>query len=619
LLRAIRVGGSQRYRIKDEVLRTKRVREGANLVLLRAEVFGAAISISAHNDRLAGKWGSPFAESGADGAPVLPPRAQVGKGAGELAAEFVVRVDDETHVRKLVSHAAHQLDEEERRRTYSLKESLAAEGQRDPGMSVFCRYVTNDGRSFPTLTAVAGNNRALRRAELHKLRPEEIVLGVPETKLGLGTDSVRVVRNPAAWLAPLYDQLETKLDDQSGNEDLFADMVAACGVSVVEEEIVVGVAPASALTAVLHRDNADEHIHAVLDYGDGAKFDALGRQLLERYAGEGVISELQSAVLVGDAAPGADDDPASFGLECPFDPSDKSSRFALRDWRDRTLIALVYPTDKARQKLVRKVLAEPAPSQLTDQFANIRSRLLAVLQARGHARPWNTRASDVYTRKHARFGVAMSDTPLPVLIAAASPGQLSDELKARVAPLLCSHQLIVADRGSLDDGDDGAPSARRQPRNALNTIANADQRGLTFLAEVVEADKEGREARRVADGGELLTQLADREWVNSTDGFPKRAAAPKLPDPVPEEAELDAAGRFEIKTVVLIEHAERLHELLDSFAEITIEMADLAVAEAGIALDVDTYNALRQRMVLEGGRRLKEIIDPLDELVEVSS
>lgn len=616
LLRSTKVEGVFRYRLKDEVIRTKRVRDGANLVLLRTEIFGAAISISAHNDRLAGKWGSPFIENAGKGAPILPARVQVALDGDRPAAEFVIGVTDETEARKLISHAATLLDEEERRRTYSLKESLAAEGQRDPGMSVFCRYVTADGRTFQTLSAVAGNNRALRRAELHRLQPEEVALGVPETKLGLGNDSVKVVRSPAAWLAPLFDQLEAKIDGAS--DDTFAELTAACGVSVVEEEIVVGVSPSSALSSVLHRDNADEHIHAVLDYGDSAKFDALGRQLLERYVSEGAISELQRAVLTGDAAPAADSDPALFGLAGPYDPADPASRFALRDWRDRTLIALVYPTDKDRQKLVRKVLAEPAPSQLTEQFAKIRSRLLAVLQGRGHARPWNTRASDVYTRKQARYGIPVSDTPLGELIEAATPGQPSEELLARVTPLLAAHQLVVADRGSLDDGEEGVPSGRRQPRNALTTIAGSGQRGLTFLAELANADKEGRAARRVEDDGQLSEDDADRDWLNSTQGFPRTAQAPKIPAPEPEEAELDAAGEFEIKTVALIAHSERLHELLDSFADICSEMADLAAAEPGLALNVDTYNTLRQRLVLEGAKRLKQVAEPLDELVEVA-
>src|SRR4051794_24171605 len=154
------------YRLRRSVLQDKRPADGKHLWVLKVRIFGCVTAISPHNDRLVGVWPSPFQPSDATH-PYLPRRQQVAGEDGTPVAELNVPVSDVGELRRILRHTATALDREEGKRPYSLTESLANEGQRQAGMSVFTRYATQDGRSFLTLTAVAGNNRAHHRLGHH--------------------------------------------------------------------------------------------------------------------------------------------------------------------------------------------------------------------------------------------------------------------------------------------------------------------------------------------------------------------------------------------------------------------------------------------------------------------
>jgi hypothetical protein len=373
---------------------------------------------------------------------------------------------------------------------------------------------------------VAGNNRAHHRLGHHGLNIEELVLGVPIDKLGISGDHGQVIVGAHNWIKPHLDTCERRL--HGTQIDAASQALKAYMVAVVEEEIVVGADPVDELAALLHTDNVAEHIQSVLAYDDVPRFDALGRQLLASYRTEGRVTDAQLSVLNGDALPAVDEDPAYYGLTGPWDGT-LARLTELRDWRNRTLISLLFPTATADRKLVRKVLIEPAPTGLKIPEINHRSRLLAVMQMKGHGKRWNPRAGQIFQIRDGKNGITVSDTPLAELLKDAQAGALTHELKMRAHPFLCARDLIVPDRGSLDtiqkdDKGREEPSERRLPLNAIQAVA-ASARGLLFLREVIAADQTGRPVHQVDRDGEVIDErTADRTspspWTTSPPSTP---------------------------------------------------------------------------------------------------
>jgi hypothetical protein len=599
------------YRLRQGVLQDKRPADGKHLWVLKVKIFGCVTAISPHNDRLVGVWPSPFQAADATH-PYLPRRQQVKAEDNTPVAELTVPVSDVGELRRILRHTASALDREEGKRPYSLTESLANEGQRQAGMSVFTRYATKDGRSFLTLTAVAGNNRAHHRLGHHGLTIEELVLGVPVGKLGLSGDPGQVVIGAPKWIKSHLDAMERDLhgdDPGAAEQALKAYMVAA-----VEEEIVVGADPVGELTGLLHTDNVAEHIQSVLAYDDVPRFDALGRQLLARYHADGRISDEQLGVLNGDALPADAQDYEAYGLSGPYDGS--AERLTeLRDWRNRTLLNLLFPTDDPDRKIVRTVLAEPAPTGLKTPEINHRARLLAVLQMKGHGKRWNPRAGQVFQVRDGRNGVAITDTLLVDLLDQAKEGTVSDELKLRMHPFLCARELIVPDRGSLDtiardDKGREEPSERRQPTNALNAIAGSS-RGRALLREVLDADREDRGAvRQVDKDGRLIEgRAADRTWVNSADGFPKIVRyVPNEPEPEPEPEPLDDVQAFNQGKSQLLAEIQALHEQVEVVKDAAFSLAEIAKRDSTLRLDQATYREINDSLMLNLDRPIRETL-----------
>lgn len=606
------------YRLRPGVLLDKRPADGKHLWVLNVRLFGCVTAISPHNDRLVGVWPSPFQT--ADAAhPYLPRRKQVSTTDGTPVAELAVPVADVGELRRIVRRAASALDREEAKRPYSLTESLANEGQRQPGMSLFTRYATEDGRTFLTLTAVAGNNRAHHRLGHHDLTIEELVLGVPVGKLGLPGEPGHVVIGAPKWIKPHLDAMERRLhgsDPEAAEQALRAYMVA-----IVDEEIVVGADPIGELAGLLHTDNVAGHIQSVLAYDDVPRFDALGRQLLARYHADGRINDEQLAVLNGDALPEAREDYGSYGLSGPYDGSPQRLT-ELRDWRNRTLIKLLFPTADADRKIVRTVLAEPAPTGLKTPEVNHRSRLLAVLQMKGHGRRWNPRAGQVFQVRDGKNGVPISDTGLLDLLEQAKTGAISDELKLRMHPFLCARELIVPDRGSLDtlardDRGREEPSERRQPSNALNAIGSPG-RGAVLLREVLDAEREDRASVRQVDrDGELIDgRSADRTWVNSADGFPKIVRhVPNEPEPEPEPEPLDDVQAFNQGKSRLLADVQALHEQAEAVRDAAYDLAAIAARDTTLTLDGHTYRELSDALSLRLDRVIREALREVGALV----
>lgn len=579
------------YRLKDSAIHQRKLRGGNCIYLLRAKVFGCVVAESPHNDRLVGVWPSPFQD--VDGnRPHLPARAQNGS-----EAELIVRVKDVDELRRSLRHTSKELEREEDRRAYSLAESLANEGQRESGTSVFTRYVTEDGRTFAVLSAVAGNNRAHHRNAHHNLTVEDVVLGVPTAKLGIGGEPGKVVIGAPKWIKPHLDQMERRLHGDSELEREQAER--AFKVAEVEEDIVVGADPADELIALLQTDNVAEHIQSVLAYDDLPRYEALGHQLLRRHHAEGLIIDAELGVLAGDQLPNPSESPATYGLGGPWDGTAERME-ELRDWRNRRLIELVFPTSRQAARTVRDVLAEPAPSSLSAAQIKHRSRLLAVMQMKAYERGWNPRAGEIYLKAHGMKGVTVTDRPLSELLAEAKPGQLSDELKLRIHPFLCAGQLVVPDRGSLDrvivdDQGSEEPNQRRQPGNVLTALATST-RGLPFVREVLEADRENRKPRPVdVDGVPLEGKSADRTWFNSTEGFPKiegRTRREPEPEPEPEPEQLDDVAAFTVGQDTLLTGLQDLIEQAAAVKDAVFALGEIADRDSTLRLDGDLFKTI---------------------------
>jgi hypothetical protein len=156
---------------------------------------------------------------------------------------------------------------------------------------------------------------------------------------------------------------------------------------------------------------------------------------------------------------------------------------------------------------------------------------LAAIQPASASPRWNPRAGDVFAITHARQGIAVSGTPLPELLEAATENGVSFELRARMVPLLIDADLIQADRGSVTNEG----RLRRSPKHVVDSIVGAGTRGIALLTEVRQALVEQRPPRQIdADGQPVEHQEADRTWLDNDSQFRTRPGRRPDPEPQPE-------------------------------------------------------------------------------------
>ncbi|MEU3828144.1 hypothetical protein AB0F36_22925 [Streptomyces sp. NPDC029080] len=544
--------------LADRVL-SRITTEAGDMTVVNVRMHGVGGVVWENNERISSAWHSLADPSAAtDDRRALArihPWTRVTSEGGEEALAALRRFVSSRE--ELVSDVRLAVDALARRvghRPYDLKQELILNGQQEPGLYVAQHFqleepppAGEDGRPLHPAEhwgwmAVRGNNRTKERQEIYGVSSAEVLTGVPLKRLG--GEGEALVFDPHQWLARLSETLNQEYAREGEWEpDSSARAVRAKNVAVVGAQLVVGSTTPRRLYRIVQMSNRRDHVHPPLGFTQNDRSRALARSVLGAYVAAGQLDEQTAEVLSG-AAP---------VTELPGAPSGATVS-ELRDLRSMMLLRELFPTDGAKRFIIRRVLSESPPSQLTAPEVNQRARAWSALTSESYPKAWNPRIGEVFQVSEVRTGLDVSRRPLRELLAVAdTEEQAFEELVSyRAAHWLAAFGILEADRGSLEgqksDEDDGteATRVRRGVRNALNALRNNSRlQAVALLRELALAmDAGDRRPFRVSRSGAPLPEPMSRAWFNRE--FPKetgkRAARPRVPGARAAAPAGDAAG-----------------------------------------------------------------------------
>ncbi|MCC9157085.1 hypothetical protein LZP81_17575 [Streptomyces parvulus] len=407
----------------------------------------------------------------------------------------------------LQRYAAASLERAGRTRGYDLVESLVDAGQLSKGMNVLQQWqITNsDGTvSKPwRLAAVTGNNRALARLDVFRVRPEHLVTGMPQSLVSLPKEKADTGLLLLS-LREILNRVSHRLNEGGAkSETLPTDPSLRAGkIATVSAEIVIGCSRPEALEHVLRTLNVNDHLRGIQPYDEDARLIALFATLVDSYARESVL-----AAALAEAFPnarGADlldlagvrDALTANGPLDPLEPlvsaGEEVSPVVLRDIAVRAITALVFPeippetTPKSSRRtvrdtgrfwpIVRGALQEPAWSQIRAKTAEARTRLWSAAVAQLFLHRGNIlSALGFFGTPETQKGAVQDPRPLKELFLGAEAGDPTawDALVQRMAPVLIHAPQPFITPGQGSEAGDRRKGVRRSPSSALAALTLA--------------------------------------------------------------------------------------------------------------------------------------------------
>ncbi|MER5718702.1 hypothetical protein [Streptomyces sp. NPDC002132] len=452
-------------------------------------------------------------------------------------------------------YAAENLERAGKTRGYDLAESLVDAGQLSKGMNVLQQWqITRpDGTvsKLWRLAAVTGNNRALARLSIFRVRPEHLVTGMPQSLLpmpkGKKADPELLLLSQREILNRLSDRLNeaaAKPEPEATDPSVRAQKIAT-----VSAEIVIGCTKPAALEHVLRTLNVNDHLRGIQPYDEDARLIALFATLVDAYARESLLADALAEAFPD--ARGADlldlvgvrDALTANGPLDPLEPlvpgGDDICPTVLRDIAVRAITALVFPEippeapkrtnartvrDTGRfWPIVRGTLQEPAWSQTKAKTAEARTRLWSAAIAQLFLHRGNIlSALGFFGVPETAKGAGQDPRSLKVLLLGAEAGDATAwaALVQRMAPALihAPQPFITAGQGS--EAGDGRKGVRRTPKSALAaltlayTATGAPNISRALLLAFAKAVLEHPDATQPPEAeGEPLVCYGERHWV----------------------------------------------------------------------------------------------------------
>ncbi|MFI9249766.1 hypothetical protein [Streptomyces sp. NPDC053069] len=522
-----------RRRLEDRALR-RIVTDAGDMTVVTVRMHGVGGIVWENNERISSAWHSLADPSGVTEqrrvlARVHPWTRVTPDGREEAYAALRSTVASREDLIADVELAAEALSGRVGHRPYDLRQDLILNGQQEPGLYVAQHFQLDEapltGQDGEPLhpaehwgwMAVRGNNRTKARQEIFGVTSAEVLTGVPLRKLG--GDGDKFIFDVDEWLARLSESLNEEYLDAGGwDPDSTCRAVRARNVAVVQAHLVIGSTTPRRLYRIVQSSNRRDHVHPPLEFLHNDRSRALARSVLGAYVAAGRLDERTAEVLSGSA-------PIT---ELPGAPSDATVS-ELRDLRSMMLLTELFPTDREKRFVIRRVLSESPPSQLTAPEVNQRARAWSALTSESYPKAWNPRIGEMFQVSDVREGIRLSGRPLRDLLAAAeTDDEAFEELVSyRAAHWLAAFGIIDADRGSLTgqkaDEDDGteATRVRRTVRNTLNALRNNSRKqAVGVLRELALAmDQNDRPPLRVNRSGQPDVVPMKAAWFNRE--FPK--------------------------------------------------------------------------------------------------
>ncbi|MGW7587641.1 hypothetical protein [Streptomyces rubiginosohelvolus] len=491
--------------------------------------------------------------------------------AGEPKAALVLAEQPYAVALHLQRYAAESLERAGRTRGYDLVESLVDAGQLSKGMNVLQQWqITNsDGTvSKPwRLAAVTGNNRALARLEVFRVRPEHLVTGMPQSLVSLPKEKTA----PGLLLLSLREilnRLSHRLNqDAAEPETLPTDPSLRAGkIATVSAEIVIGCSRPEALEHVLRTLNVNDHLRGIQPYEEDARLIALFATLVDSYARESAL-----AAALAEAFPNARgvdfldlaDVRDALTANGPLDPleplvpaGEEVSPTVLRDIAVRAITALVFPeippenTPKSTRRtvrdtgrfwpIVRGALQESAWSQIRAKTAEARTRLWSAAVAQLFLHQGNIlSALGFFGTKEVQKGAVQDPRPLRELFLGAEAGDPTAwaALVKRMAPALIHGPQPFITPGQGSEAGDGRKGVRRSPSSALaaltlaytqNNVPNISRALLLAFTKAVLEHPDATQPPEAQDGTPLVC-YGEQHW-SEKDRTPITAGMVIAPD-----------------------------------------------------------------------------------------
>ncbi|MGW7469296.1 hypothetical protein ACWGJT_32675 [Streptomyces xantholiticus] len=453
-------------------------------------------------------------------------------------------------------YAAECLERAGKTRGYDLAESLVDTGQLSKGMNVLQQWqITHpDGTVSPLwrLAAVTGNNRALARLNVFRVRPEHLVTGMPQSLVPMPKDKKADPGLLLLNLREILNRLSTRLNEASAKPetDPSDPSVRAAKIATVSAEIVIGCTKPAALEHVLRTLNVNDHLRGIQPYDEDARLIALFATLVDAYTRESLLADALAEAFPD--ARGVDlldlvgvrDALTANGPLDPLEPlvpaGDDVSPVVLRDIAVRAITALVFPEipPETPQKtsgrtvrdtgrfwpVVRGTLQEPAWSQIRAKTAEARTRLWSAAVAQLFLHRGNIlSALGFFGVPETAKGAGQDPRPLKELFLGAEAGDANAwaALVQRMAPAMIHAPQPFITPGQGSEAGDGRKGVRRTPKSALAALTLAytatSRPGISraLLLAFAKAVLEHPDATQPpeAEGGTPLICYGEQHWV----------------------------------------------------------------------------------------------------------
>ncbi|MFD7900593.1 hypothetical protein [Streptomyces sp. NPDC059743] len=424
---------------------------------------------------------------------------------GEVKAALVLAEQPYEVAVHLQRYAADCLERAGKTRGYDLAESLVDAGQLSKGMNVLQQWqiAHPDGTvaKLWRLAAVTGNNRALARLNVFRVRPEHLVTGMPQSLVPMPKDKA----DPGLLLLSMREilnRLSVRLNEVGAKPETGPDdpSIRAGKIATVSAEIVIGCTKPAALEHVLRALNVNDHLRGIQPYDEDARLIALFATLVDSYTRESLLADALTEAFPD--ARGADlldlvgvrDALTANGPLDPLEPlvpaGDAVSPLVLRDIAVRAITALVFPeippegpqktggrTDTGQfWPVVRGALQESAWSQIRSKTAEARTRLWSAAVAQLFLHRGNIlSAAGFFGTAETAKGAGQDPRALAALLLGAEAGDATAwaALVQRMAPALIHAPQPFITPGQGSEAGGGRKGVRRTPRNALAALTMA--------------------------------------------------------------------------------------------------------------------------------------------------
>lgn len=584
--------------------------QATGLLVLEVETHGFIGTPGEFNERIRRSYTSVLRPD-ADPEQTLPQLTTLDIDGIKVSAMTTTDSVDVNRQSALLEKMERALDETDGERGYRLDEDMQAYGQIEPTLhAVLFRRIRQPGRvrTLVDLTAIRGANRSRARLKSHGLTVSDVIFGLQPETLGLPSHIGDVekprIADPAQWVPLFASEMHSAYTDPTHR--LYETAQKAAKIAVVPTHIVVGVA-AETVPATFHTDvfrpNRTDHRRPPLDYVLGEKSAADLRSLLGELASEGWFDEATRAWLAGEGP-----DSAAVPGESYLDA---------RDRRDRTLLNIVFPEDRALRAVVRRVLGEPAAHEAQQRHVWQRTRMFSALVSDTYTGRWNPRVLDGLLPASAikdRISYEGWGTWQEILKDAerqavqGGPGPEADALLAflitRGFHWLAEHDLINADRGSVgaqntiheaEAEEQAAKKIRRGMANIRNALLAQPARTVALMRELARASEASVKGTATAprkvdasgnpqDGTGATKAWFDHEFTKESGGRTAQsvrkdnasatdATPPVQPRPTPSQVLLERRlAYFEAHATGLPEAIVRAFESARDLAEAATEL-----------------------------------------------